>query len=74
MFGTRGHIGRGITFLGEVGVIFPIGIVGITVWGIRLWLFIDLRHWHVLTSNPSLRENSDSVLLDGQWTDNCCMG
>ena len=35
---------------------------------------IDLRHWHVLTSNPSLREQLDSILLDGQWADNCCMG
>ena len=31
---------------------------------------IGPRHYHVLTSNPSLREHSDSVLLGGQWADN----
>ena len=39
-FGTWGHIGRGIGFPGEVRVIPPIGIVGITIWSIRLWWFI----------------------------------
>ena len=34
------HIGRGIRFPGEIGVIFPIGIVCVTVWGIRLWLVL----------------------------------
>ena len=36
----QGHIGRGIRFPGEVRVILPIGIVRITVWGIRLWLVL----------------------------------
>ena len=40
LFGTRGHIGRGIRFPGEVRVILPIGIVCVTVWGIRLWLVL----------------------------------
>ena len=37
-----GYIGRGIGFPGEVRVIPPIGIVGITIWSIRFW-------WLVLT-------------------------
>ena len=37
---TRGHIGRGIRFPGEVRVILPVAIVGITVWSIRLWLVL----------------------------------
>ena len=37
-----GHICRGIGFSGEVRVIPPVGIVGITIWSIRLW-------WLVLT-------------------------
>ena len=40
LFGTRGHIGRRIRFPGEVRVILPIGIVCVTVWGIRLWLVL----------------------------------
>ena len=40
MFSTWRHIGRGIRFLGEIGVILPIGIICITVWGIRLWLIL----------------------------------
>ena len=40
LFGTRGHIGRRIGFPGEVRVIFSIGIVGITIWGIGLWLVL----------------------------------
>ena len=40
MFGTWGHISSVIRFLGEIGVILPIGIVCITVWGIRLWLVL----------------------------------
>ena len=36
----QGHIGRGIRFLGEVRVILPVGIVDISVWGIRLWLVL----------------------------------
>ena len=36
----QGDIGRGIRFPGEVRVIFLIGIVRITVWGIRLWLVL----------------------------------
>ena len=36
----QGHIGRRIGFQGEVRVIPPIGIVGITVWGIRLCLVL----------------------------------
>ena len=43
-FGTWGHIGRGVGFLGEVRVIPSIGIVGISIWSIRLW-------WLVLTYN-----------------------
>ena len=39
-FGTREHIGRRIGFPGEVRVIPPIGIVGITIWGIGLWLVL----------------------------------
>ena len=39
-FGTWGYIGRGIRFPGEVRVIPPIGIVGITILGIRLWRLI----------------------------------
>ena len=31
---------QGIRFSGEIGVILPIGIVRITVWGIRLWLVL----------------------------------
>ena len=31
---------------------------------------IGPRHWHALTSNPSLREQLDSVLLNGQWFGN----
>ena len=31
---------------------------------------INLLHWHALTSNPSLREQLDSVLLGGQWAGN----
>ena len=30
------HIGRGVRFRGEVRVILPIGIVCVTVWGIRI--------------------------------------
>ena len=26
---------------------------------------IGLRHWHALTSNPSLREQLDNVILGG---------
>ena len=40
LFGTKGHIGRGIKFPGKVRVILLVGIVGITVWGIRLWLVL----------------------------------
>ena len=39
-FGTREHIGRRIGFPGEVRVILPIGIIGITIWGIGLWLVL----------------------------------
>ena len=28
---------------------------------------IDLRHLHILTSNPLLKGPLDSVLLSGQW-------
>ena len=42
LFGTWGHIGGGIGFPGEIRVIPLIGIVGITIQGIRLW-------WLVLT-------------------------
>ena len=35
-----GYIGMGIGFPGEVRVIPPIGIVGITIWSIRLWRLI----------------------------------
>ena len=35
-----GHIGRGIGFPGEDRVIPPIGIVGITIWSIRLWWLV----------------------------------
>ena len=39
--GTWGHIGRGVGFPGEVRVIPPIGIVGITIWSIGLlWLVL----------------------------------
>ena len=31
---------------------------------------IDLRHLHILTSNPSLRGPLDYVLLGGQWVGN----
>ena len=31
---------QGIRFPGEIGVILPIGIVGITIWGNRLWLVL----------------------------------
>ena len=31
---------------------------------------IGLLHWHALTSNPSLREQLDSVVLSGQWVGN----
>ena len=34
------HISRGIWFPREIGVILPIRIVCITVWGIRLWLVL----------------------------------
>ena len=40
LFGTKRHIRRGIRFPGEIGVILPIGIICITVWGIRLWLVL----------------------------------
>ena len=36
----QGDIGKGIRFPREVIVILPIGIVRITVWGIRLWLIL----------------------------------
>ena len=39
-FGSRGHIGRGIGFPGEVRVIPPIGIIGISIWSIGLWRLI----------------------------------
>ena len=35
---------------------------------------IDLRHLHILTSNPSLKGPLDNVLLGGQWIGNRCMG
>ena len=31
---------QGIRFPGEIGVILPIVIICITVWGIRLWLVL----------------------------------
>ena len=31
---------QGVGFPGEVRVIPPIGIVGITIWDIRLWWFV----------------------------------
>ena len=31
---------QGIRFPGKVGVILPIGIICITVWGIRLWFIL----------------------------------
>ena len=31
---------------------------------------ISLRHWHALSSNLSLREQLDSVLLGDQWIGN----
>ena len=34
---------------------------------------IDLRHLHILTSNPSLKGPLDNVLLGGQWIGNWCM-
>ena len=40
LFGTRGHISKGIRLPREIGVILPIGIICITVWGIRLWLVL----------------------------------
>ena len=35
---------------------------------------IDLRHLHILTSNPSLRGPLDNVPLGGQWVRNGCLG
>ena len=32
--------------------------------------YFDLRHGHALTSNPSLKEPSDSAPQDGYLTDN----
>ena len=32
--------------------------------------FIGPQHWHALPSNLSLREQFDSVLMDGQWINN----
>ena len=34
---------------------------------------IDLQYLHTLTSNPSLKEPLDTVLLCGQWIRNWCM-
>ena len=34
---------------------------------------IDLRHLHILTSNPSLKGPLDNVLLGGQWIGNWYM-
>ena len=33
----------------------------------------DLRHLHILTSNPSLKGPLDNVLLGGQWIENWYM-
>ena len=35
--------------------------------------YINLQHLHILTSNPSLKGPSDTVLLGGQGTGNWCM-
>ena len=32
--------------------------------------YIDLRHLHILTSNPSLRGPLDMVPLGGKWVGN----
>ena len=29
--------------------------------------YIDLQHFHIMTSNPSLNGSLDNVLLSGQW-------
>ena len=46
-FGTWGYIGRGSGLPGEVRVISPIGIVGITIWSIGLlWLVLSYSIAH----------------------------
>ena len=69
MFGTWGHIGRGIWFPGEVRVILLVGNCRYYSMGLVV-ACIDLRHFHILTSNPSLRGPLDMVLLGGQWVGN----
>ena len=48
----------------EVGVILPIGIIGVAIVGISWWPILAHNICIFQPSNPLLREKLDNVLLD----------